>query len=148
MKIVLQKEIKTEEIVVSPRPFWKCRSCQNYGKSPSCPPSVPNWKEFEELLKHYKRAILLKFAVEGDFESEKREIQKFLLEKEKEFMRKGYIFAIAFFPGNCSICEKCENPCRNPEKMRISLSALGVEFGKLLEINEKEMVLYGLILLE
>lgn len=90
MKLVLEKEIDVREIVVSPRPVWKCRSCPNYGKSPSCPPNAPSWKDFEELLKHYRKALLLKFRIEKDFESEKREVQRFLLEKEKELMKSGY----------------------------------------------------------
>jgi len=147
MKIIFEREVDAKEIPVSPRPVWKCRSCPNYGKSPSCPPNTPSWKDFEELLKHYKKALVLKFAVEKDFESEKREIQRYLLEKEKELARSGHTFAIAFFPGNCSLCEECRIPCRDA-RMRYSLSAMGVEVGKLLEIKPGEMSLVGLILLD
>ncbi|MEM1578892.1 MAG: DUF2284 domain-containing protein [Archaeoglobaceae archaeon] len=148
MRIVFEREIEVKEIVVTPRPIWKCKSCENYGKSPSCPPNAPSWKEFKELLRHYKKALLIKFGIEGDFEKEKREILEFLLKKERELMKKGYTFALALFPGKCNICEECKTPCRFPEKMRFSLSAIGVEVAKLTKLDAKENVLIAIILLD
>ncbi|MEM4524136.1 MAG: DUF2284 domain-containing protein, partial [Archaeoglobaceae archaeon] len=70
MRIVFQKEIDAKIIPVSPKPVWKCMSCPNYGKSPSCPPNAPDWRSFKELLEHYKKALLFKFAIEGKFDEE------------------------------------------------------------------------------
>lgn len=148
MRVLFEMEIYTKDILVTPRPYWKCKSCENYGKSPSCPPNAPKWEEFKELLQYYKKALLLKFEIEGDFKSEKREVLKFLLEKERELMRKGYTFALALFPGNCNLCDKCEIPCKFPEKMRFSVSALGVEVANLTKIDGKENALIAIILLE
>ncbi|MEM0203105.1 MAG: DUF2284 domain-containing protein [Archaeoglobaceae archaeon] len=148
MKVLFEKEISVESISVSPRPYWKCRNCRNYDKSPSCPPNAPSWKEFKELLQHYRKALLIKFEIGEDFENEKREILKFLLEKERELMRKGYTFALALFPGNCNLCEKCEVPCKFPEKMRFSLSAVGVEVVKLAKISSEENALIALVLVD
>lgn len=148
MKVLLEEEISVESIPVTPRPYWKCKNCVNYGKSPSCPPNTPSWREFKELLQYYRRALLLKFEIGEDFESEKREVLKFLLEKERELMRKGYTFALALFPGNCNLCEKCEFPCKFPEKMRFSLSSMGVEVAKLTRISSEEKSLVAIILLD
>ncbi len=148
MRVIFEKEIDVESILVTPRPHWKCKSCKNYGKSPSCPPNAPSWKEFKELLQHYQKALLIKFEIEGDFENEKREILRFLLEKERELMRKGYTFALSLFPGECNLCEKCEVPCKFPENMRFSLSAVGVEVAKLTKISGDEKALIALILID
>lgn len=148
MRVIFEKEIDVESIPVTPRPHWKCKNCKNYGKSPSCPPNAPSWKEFKELLSHYRKALLLKFEFGDDFENEKREIIRFLLEKELELMRKGYTFALALFPGNCNICERCEVPCNFPEKMRFSLSAVGIEVAKLTKISCDERALIALILID
>lgn len=148
MRVLSEEEISVEIVPVSPRPQWKCRSCVNYNKSPSCPPNAPSWKEFKELLRHYRRALLIKFEIGEEFENEKREVLKFLLEKERELMKKGHLFALALFPGNCNLCEKCEIPCKFPEKMRFSLSSVGVEVAKLTKISADERLLVALVLVD
>ncbi|NJE26370.1 DUF2284 domain-containing protein [Thermococcus sp. MV5] len=153
MKIVWEKEIPTSSIKISPRPVWKCRSCPSYGKSPSCPPYVPSWKETKELLKHYQTALLIKFTIKPDkFEEEKREILRYLLTKEQELFKNGNFYAIAFFPGNCNLCEECEfeksRKCKMPEKVRPSIDAIGIELSTIVNLDFSESVLYGLILID
>jgi len=153
MKVLWEKEIPAKNIIISPRPVWKCRSCPAYGKSPSCPPYAPSWKETKELVNHYKRALLMKFEINfEDFENEKRKALKYILKKEEELFKNGNFYATALFPGNCNLCEECEfeksGKCRMPDKVRPSIDAVGIELSKIVDLNFSESVLYGLILID
>ena len=153
MKIVWEKEISTKDIKISPRPIWKCRSCPTYGRNPSCPPYTPSWKETKELMKHYKKALLIKFEVDPEkFDDEKREILKYLLNREQELFKNGNFYALAFFPGDCNLCKECEfkktKKCKIPTKVRFSIDAIGIELSSIANLNFSESVLYGLILVD
>ena len=75
MKIIYEKEIEAAKIVVSPRPVWKCRSCSMYGKTLSCPPHVPSWKETRDWIECFQMAIIVKIETDmNNFEGEKREM--------------------------------------------------------------------------
>ncbi|ASJ16895.1 metal-binding protein [Thermococcus chitonophagus] len=153
MEVVWEREIDASSIVVSPRPVWKCMACPMYGKRPSCPPHVPSWRDTVDLIKHYKKALLVKFKINTeDFEKEKRRILLWLLEKEKEYFRNGYPYAIALFPGNCNLCEECTfettGVCKMPEKVRPSVDAVGIELTSIVTLDFNEPVLYGLILID
>jgi len=104
MKIILEKEIEARKIVVSPRPVWKCRACPKYGKTPSCPPHVPSWKETRDWIRCFQTAIIVKFEIGmSDFEGGKREALRYLLEKEKGFLPKA-IFLLLPFSQATAIC--------------------------------------------
>ncbi len=152
MKILWERVISTERIRVTPRPVWKCRTCEFYGKRPSCPPFAPGWKEAREWVKSYEKALLIKFQVDMDnFEREKREVLKYLLRKEKELFQK-YPYVYALFPGACNLCDECEfeksGRCPVPEKVRFSLDAVGIELSSVVKIDFREPVLYSLIFLD
>lgn len=153
MKVLFEKEVRTDKIVVSPRPIWKCRACKNYYSKPSCPPYTPDWKETRDWIKCFKKALLIKFQVEMEnYKQEKREVLKYLLNKQKELFSKGYEFAHALFPGECNLCEDClhdeKGNCINPEQKRPSISSVGIELSSLVNIDFSESVLYGLIIVE
>jgi len=153
MKIILEKEIEVQRIVVSPRPVWKCRACPMYGNTPSCPPHVPSWKETRDWIKCFQTALIVKFETDmSDFEGEKREALRYLLKKEKDFFAEGHPFAFALFPGNCNLCDECEfekdGKCLHPAKVRPSVDAVGIEISSFMKIDFTENVLYGLILID
>lgn len=153
MKIIWEKEIPAEKIVVSPRPVWKCKACPTYGKSHSCPPYAPSWRETKELVKHYRRALLIKFEINSkNFEEEKRKVLNYILKREGELFKNGNLYATALFPGNCNLCEECEfeksGSCKMPSKVRPSIDAVGIELSKIVELDFSESVLYGLILID
>jgi len=102
MEVLYEREISPGEIAVSPRPVWKCRTCQFYGKRPSCPPHVPSWREARELVRSYEKALLIKFRVDMErFEEEKREVLLYLLRRERElFPENPYVLAV--FPGRAT----------------------------------------------
>ncbi|WP_048152137.1 DUF2284 domain-containing protein [Palaeococcus ferrophilus] len=153
MRVILTREVEAEDITVSPRPVWKCRSCPMYGKRPSCPPHAPPWGEAREWVRSYRRALLVKFEVDySRFEEEKREVLNHLLELENKLFREGKAYAFALFPGNCNLCLDCPfertGECRMPEKVRPSIDAVGIELSSITEINFSESVLYGLVMIE
>ncbi len=152
MDIIFEKIVRSGEIVVSPRPVWKCRSCQMYGKRISCPPYVANWRETLDWVRSYKRALLLKFKVDmSRFEEEKRLVFEYLLDRENMLFRK-YPFVFALFPGSCNLCSDCPvekgGDCLKPEKVRPSVDALGIEITSLVDLNFEEEALYSLIFLD
>lgn len=152
MELVWEKIIDTENIIVSPRPVWKCRMCNMYEKRLSCPPFVPSWKEAKEWISYYNRAFAFKFLIDMNrFEKEKREVIKFLLGKEKTLFEK-YPFVYTLFPGSCNLCAECPvekgGKCLKPYLVRPSVDALGIEITSITEIDFSESVLYSLILLE
>lgn len=153
MKIISEQRIKAHKIVISPRPVWKCRTCPMFGKTPSCPPLVPSWQESLEWLKRFNNALLIKFEVEiKNFQQDKREILNYLLEKEAQLFREGFLYCIALFPGNCNLCNQCDfqkkGECSQPSRVRPSMDALGIECSSIIDINFKESVLYGLLLID
>ncbi len=153
MKVLWEREVPAEEIVVSPRPVWKCRSCPMYGKRPGCPPHVPDWREAKEWVRHFKNALIIKFEVNMDrFEQDKREALLYLLKREEELFQEGKMYATALFPGNCNLCDDCPfergEPCRMPTKVRPSLCAIGIEMGRIVRMDFSESVLYGMVLVE
>ncbi len=153
MHVIWEREIPAEDIVVSPRPVWKCRTCSMYGKRPSCPPHAPDWTEAREWIEHFRKAFLIKFSIDmDDFENEKRRAILYLLKREAELFREGNLYAMALFPGSCNLCDDCSfergEPCRFPTKVRPSIDAIGIEIGRLVKIDFSESVLYGMVLVD
>ncbi|NJD99288.1 DUF2284 domain-containing protein [Thermococcus sp. LS1] len=153
MRVLWEREINAGEIVVSPRPVWKCMTCPMYGKRPSCPPHVPDWREAREWVSHFRKALIIKFEIDmDDFEAEKRKAILHLLKREEELFREGKMYAMALFPGSCNLCDDCPfergEPCRMPTKVRPSVDAIGIEISRLVEIDFSESVLYGMLLVE
>ena len=65
------KVMPAGQIVVEDRAILKCRAgCASYGKRLTCPPYVPTVAEFRKMLKDYNYALLAKFAVETEADSE------------------------------------------------------------------------------
>ncbi|WP_457751965.1 DUF2284 domain-containing protein [Thermococcus sp.] len=153
MKVLWERKVPADKIVVSPRPVWKCHSCPMYGKRPSCPPHVPDWWEAREWVRSFKWALLIKFEIDMDsFEEDKKEAILYLLRRESEFFKDGNMYAMALFPGSCNLCEDCPfergEPCKMPFKVRPSIDAIGIEINALVEIDFSESVLYGMVLID
>ena len=152
MRIIYEIEIATSKIKVSPRPVWKCTTCEFFGRRPSCPPYAPTWRDTKEWVKNYRKVLVIKFEIDTEnFEQEKREVILYLLRRENELFRK-YPYAFALFPGACNLCDVCEfeknGRCPLKSKVRPSIDAVGIELNSIVEINYKEDVLYGLIFLD
>ncbi|WP_297068907.1 DUF2284 domain-containing protein [Thermococcus sp.] len=153
MKVLWEREVSTDGIVVSPRPVWKCRTCPMYGKRPSCPPYVPGWREAGDWVRSFSRALLIKFWVDMEhFEDEKRAAIRYLLKREEELFKAGKPYVMALFPGSCNLCNDCPfergGACRMPTKVRPSIDAVGIEVTSIVELDFSESVLYGMVLVE
>ena len=71
----------------------------------------------------------------SDWNADKRKLHLMALELEKTAFNKGYTFAVAFTPGACVLCEKCNvgGHCVHPTMMRYPEHALGVNMIKTAE---------------
>lgn len=152
MRLLYEREINAADIVVSPRPVWKCSACSEYGLRPTCPPQAPGWREAAEWTRRYSKALLVKFALEdGGFEEEKRQVLHWLLAREKELFR-DHLYVFALFPGSCNLCGECacvkSLPCTDRTRVRPSLDAIGIELDRLTRIDFTENVLHAMIFLE
>lgn len=153
MNVIFEKYIEIENLKISPRSIIKCTSCPQYKKNPSCPPNSPEYFLAKEWLQSYSLAMLIKCAIDySDFEPQKRRMLNYILEKEHKLFNQNKPYVYALFPGSCNLCETCQfeknGICVFPNKVRYSLDAVGIEIGSIIEINFKESVLYGLILIE
>ena len=153
MDIIFEKEIQASTIIISPRPVWKCRSCPNYGKTLSCPPHAPSWHEAKEWVSCFSRSLLIKFAIGREsFKDDKLAALHYLLDKEKELFASGKLYASALFPGSCTLCSKCsfakKGTCAHPTMVRPSVDALGIELTSITELDFRESVLYGLVMID
>ncbi len=86
-----------------------------------------------------------------NFISQKREIQNYLLERERQLFPEN-MFVHSLFPGNCVLCEKCKcltgKKCINQKDVRPSVDAIGIEMSSIADIDFNESVLYGMIFID
>ncbi|MDO8136111.1 MAG: DUF2284 domain-containing protein [Candidatus Brocadiales bacterium] len=149
------KIIPIDSVVVEPWVQLKCRfGCPHYGRSKTCPPFAPHYKETKEILGYYKYSLLVEGQPPG------KDFKEMLLKLELEANIGGYHKALALGAGPCPLCTKCpeEGPCLLPYKARPSMEACGIDVFQTvrnngLEVNflerKGEYVKYfGLILLK
>lgn len=126
-----------------------CKDCPDYGRAWSCPPEPPDreiYKKFQIAMLLGVKVIYSKEALERALispeETEavrvesygyvKRRVIETLLALERQFPPSLTIAA-----GRCELCERCTRldglPCRKPESLRYSFSALGFDLGKISE---------------
>ncbi len=114
--------IPAHDVVFDERTVLKCRyGCPAYGRYLTCPPFTPEPREFEKSLRKYKWAVLL--------ECEARDLNRLVVEVEREAMRQGYYLALGLKGHPCHLCEECVSPgepCRDPANARPSMSGLGI----------------------
>lgn len=151
--------IYTSKIDTKNQMLLQCQfTCKHYGKYYTCPPELPTIEKTRELLKEYKKAIL----VIGD--QGKMDLKKFhraMLAIEGTLKLNNYDKALALSMGPCSLCDTCTvvkgKPCVYPERKRPSVEGLGIDlistvkkYKKNLppELVGKKFPSFGLVLLE
>lgn len=145
--------IPAHEVVYDERTIHKCQfGCPAYGRFLTCPPHTPSPAEFEKALRKYRWAVL----VECDIE----DLNRLVVEVEKEAMRMGYYLALGLKGHRCSLCEECVppgEPCRDPVNARPSMSGLGINvFATLqkagierkLAADKEDFTSWGLVLID
>jgi predicted metal-binding protein len=114
--------IPADEIAHDERTLYKCRyGCPAYGRYLTCPPYTPSPAEFSVALRKYKWALMI--------EANPEDMDSLVVAVEHEAMRLGHYLALGLKAGPCLLCPECVppgEPCREPQKARPSMEALGV----------------------
>lgn len=147
---ILNKEVFFEKYLQKHPAEDACSLCPYYGKRWSCPPGLP---EIRDYLEKYREVCLVVVKVSYPqsvcnraensreyaekirkvyYEAAKKELLLKLLELEQRLPGSKTLGA-----GRCILCEHCAReegkPCRNPRLRRYSITGFGMEFGKMLE---------------
>ena len=127
--------IPTWKIKFDIRATYQCRTCSHYGKCHTCPPKIPGFEYWKELVSQYLQAELFVLTAEythEDFDVIRRESAKelhsALIAAEKECFEKNQYWAASLVGGSCRICpEGCGESCRVPEKARAAMEGAGID---------------------
>jgi predicted metal-binding protein len=115
-RIIPASTIKTAEWV-----RLKCRfGCGGYDGCLTCPPHSPTPSQTREVVKCYKRALL----VHGN---EWTDVSSIVVTLERDIFLDGYHKAFAMGSGPCNLCRTCPETCKHPEKARPSMEACGID---------------------
>lgn len=142
--------ISADDISVADDLAKHCREpqCENYGRSPSCPPHVSGPEGFREVLKQYRMALVVKIDVPTNvlLSPERRDVMALLhdivAETEQAAVDMGFLNAKAFAGGSCKMIfcrehDECRvlskgGKCRNPGRARASMSGYGINVSRLM----------------
>lgn len=115
------KVISPKTIVTAAWTIFKCQyGCENYGKNHCCPPEAPGYKQTQEILDCYEKAILFQCHHWGT--------TAMAVQVARELFLDGYYKVIAFGSGPCKLCETC-NPqgCNFPGKAIPAMESCGID---------------------
>ena len=123
------------EVLEDVRAACERNLCGAYDKTWACPPAFGDLDASRDMLKKYKRGVLVQCVqqLEDDFDYEGiealgiRHRETFL--KLLERLRQDYPDLLALGAGGCRNCKECtypDNPCRFPEKMVYSMEGFGL----------------------
>lgn len=127
--------IDPKGIVVAQWARMKCMfGCKNYGKCGTCPPNTPSVSESKDFFRGYKTGVVFHFAKRVDRPEDRfawtREVNKKLLELEREVFLSGYYKAFLLFMDSCNLCESCpgvREKCQNPKLARPTPESMAVD---------------------
>lgn len=130
------KMIKTEELIFSPEVRKSCEmnQCGCYGKTWNCPPAVGTVSSLQRKCLDFDMIMLISlvyplddmFDIEGMTAARKKTNE--LLQEIKKRAEGDNILILGV--GSCDICVECSYPlkeCRHPDKVIISLEAMGID---------------------
>jgi predicted metal-binding protein len=122
-------------IVVSQWVRMKCMfGCPEYGKAASCPPNTPTVEECRRFFQEYATAAVFHFVKTVDKPEDRhgwtREINRRLIDLEREVFLAGHVRAFMLFMDSCTLCTKCpgtRTECKDPKKARPAPEAMAVD---------------------
>lgn len=145
------KIIDSKDIIVDKRVRLKCAipPCSNYGRHLLCPPNLMPVDEFEEIVRSYRKALIVQVEDEEDSSDrsskglnkelddsiepskyEKR-LHRLVNRMEAIAFKKGFYLATGLIGGECLLCPECVGPrgepCRRPFEARPSMEAMGID---------------------
>jgi predicted metal-binding protein len=144
----------------------KCEfGCPSYGRCGTCPPNVPHIEECRDFFAEYNTAVVFRIRQQFDKPEERghwsRDVNKTLLEVERESFKAGNYKTFLLFMDECRLCRDCagtREECYKPSEARPSAEALGVDvfstvrnFGypiQVLSEMTEEMNRYAFLLVE
>ena len=104
----------------------KCKEgCPFYDKKQGCPPSSPKYKEIENILKEYKKCMLIQCENMDKVDNVLRKVKNYLKEEDREC----FIFGAKV----CNVCEefyneKCTYPdCKHKGEVIPQMSGCGID---------------------
>jgi predicted metal-binding protein len=116
--------LSADQVAIAPWVPLKCRyGCGTYGRNRQCPPHALPPEQTRELLKSYQHVLLVEGTPPG------RRFHDQLIGLERKAFLAGCHKAFALGAGPCPVCEACpeDGTCRQPEKARPSMEALGID---------------------
>jgi predicted metal-binding protein len=158
--------IDPAEIVVAQWVRTKCMfGCDSYGRNASCPPNTPSIADCSAFFREYRLGTVFHFAKRFSDPEERhpwsREVNRTLVELERQVFIAGYPKAFLLFMDNCKLCRECANTragCRNkkiarpsPEGMGVDVFATVAKYGYPIEVlddYDREMNRYAFLLIE
>jgi len=139
-------EIYPESLIPEERIRKYCEEnkCGSYGRNYMCPPNAGSLDEIRERLKNYSQGYLFQYSREMDLKKDwkkliksKDDFHKMILKIEDYMKKEGIEDVWGLIGGNCGLCETCaiqkDEPCRHPDKARMSLEAIGIDVVGLLD---------------
>ena len=138
-------ELKTETIRVRPEVRESCAAgkCGAYGKNWSCPPACGALEECEKQIRQYRSGLLLQTSgsLEDAFDYEGMTRigaeHNLHLQALREKLLPGTPFLL-LGSGACKNCDPCAcpaSPCPFPQKMIVSMEAMGILVSELSAAN-------------
>ncbi len=116
----------TNSVVILYNAKEKCKEgCPFYNKKQGCPPSSLQYKEIEDILKEYKKCMLIQCENMDKVDNVLRGVKKYLRKESKEC----FIFGAKV----CNVCEefyneKCTYPdCKHKEQVIPQMSGCGID---------------------
>lgn len=119
------------------RQYCNPEGCPDHGSNWVCPPGCGSLAECAEKIKGFKRGVLLQSVSElepafKDYKALNRR-HNTRLKEFVETIRHEYSDVFVLTSGGCIFCESCAypEPCLKPDIRMNSLSAYGIDVGKL-----------------
>jgi len=139
--------------------------CSRYGQKACCPPEVPSVAECTNFFREYKSGLFFHFAKKFKKPEMRfswyRDMNRRVLDLEKEVFLSGFYKAFALPPATCSLCNRCQESkreCRQPLLSRPTLEGFCVDVYatawkmgypiQVLKDYGEEMNRFGLLLIE
>jgi len=128
------------------REYCNPEGCPNHGNNWVCPPGCGSLEECAEKVNKFDQGILLQSI--SELEPNPRDEDYKNLNREHNLRLQSFLEAfcdefadiLALTSGGCVFCEDCAfpEPCVKPNIRMNSLSAYGIDVGKLCEIGRLE----------
>ena len=119
------------------RAYCNPQGCPNHGNNWICPPGCGSLEECAERVSKYGRGILLRSVSELGIRKNYKALNRKHNLRLREFIENNCagMDIMALTSGGCIFCKTCAypEPCVKPDTRMNSLSAHGIDVGKLCE---------------